>query len=135
MNEDELYPEKSLLIAYLLWLPPLGILGAHKFYLNRPFLGIAYFCTGGLLLIGWIYDLFTLPRQVDEFNERIDVFFDLHDQEIEELEDEIDALRERLRDQGSDAELGKVKARVRELEQQIADARNQQSETAQPDSS
>ncbi len=134
MHEDELYAEKSVLIAYLLWLI-LGILGAHKFYLNRPILGIAYFFTGGLLLIGWIYDLFTLPRQVDEFNERIDVFFDLHDQEIEELEDEIDALRERLRDQGSDAELSKVKARVRELEQQIADARNQRSETARSDSS
>jgi TM2 domain-containing membrane protein YozV len=133
MNEDELYPEKSLPIAYLLWLV-LGILGGHKFYLNRPFLGIAYFFTGGLLLIGWIYDLFTLPRQVDEFNERYDVFLDLHDQEIEELEDEIDDLTEKLRNHGSDAELSKVKARVRELEQQIADARNQQSETAQPDS-
>ena len=134
MNEDELIPEKSLLVAYLLWLPPLGFLGAHKFYLNRPLLGIAYFFTGGLLLIGWIYDLFTLPRQIDEFNERIDVFLDLHDQEVEELEDEIDELRERLKSRGSDAELSKVKARVRELEQQIADTRNQQSESAQSDS-
>ena len=124
MKEAEIYPEKSLLIAYLLWLA-LGILGAHKFYLNRPLLGIAYFLTCGLLLIGWIYDLFTLPRQIDDYNERIDEFLDLHDQEIEELEDEIDELRERLSSQGSDAELNKVKARVRELEQQIADAKNQ----------
>lgn len=101
MKDDVLYPEKSLLVAYLLWLV-LGVLGAHKFYLNRPLLGIAYFCTGGLLLIGWIYDLFTLPRQIDEFNERIDEFLDLHDQEIEELEDEIDELRERLSSQQSD---------------------------------
>ena len=133
MQEDELYPAKSLLVAYLLWLPPLGILGAHKFYLNRPLLGIAYFFTGGLLLIGWVYDLFTLPRQIDDYNERFDELLDLHDQEIEELEDEIDELRERLQSQGSDAELSKVKARVRELEQQIADARNQQSESTQSD--
>jgi len=132
MQQDELYPEKSLLVAYLLWLP-LGILGAHKFYLHRPLLGIAYFFTGGLLLIGWIYDLFTLPRQIDDYNERFDELLDLHDQEIEELEDEIDELRERLQSQGSDAELSKVKARVRELEQQIADARSQQSESTQSD--
>jgi TM2 domain-containing membrane protein YozV len=134
MQEDELYPAKNLLVAYLLWLPPLGILGAHKFYLSRPFLGVAYFFTGGLLLIGWIYDLFTLPRQTDEFNERIDEFLDYHDLEIEALEDEIEDLRERLSSQGVDAELHQVKARVRELEQQLANARNQQSESTQSDS-
>jgi TM2 domain-containing membrane protein YozV len=125
MNEEDLLPEKSLFVAYLLWLPPLGILGAHKFYLNRPFLGLAYFLTGGLLVIGWVVDLFTLPRQVDMFNERIDEFLDLHDLEIEALEDEIDELRDRLTSRGSDAELRKVKDRVKELEKQLADARKQ----------
>ena len=134
MQEDELYPAKSLLVAYLLWLPPLGILGAHKFYLSRPFLGVAYFFTGGLLLIGWIYDLFTLPRQTDEFNERIDEFLDIHDLEIEALEDEIDELRDRLSSQVADAELHQVKTRVRELEQQLANAKDQQSESTQSDS-
>lgn len=41
-------------------------------------------------------------------------------------EDKIDELRERLGNQVPATELADVKARVRELEQQIADARNQQ---------
>ena len=127
MQEDEFYPEKNLVVAYLLWLF-LGIFGAHKFYLNRPLLGIAYFFTAGLLLIGWIIDLFTLPRQIDAYNERFDALLDLHDQEIDALEDEIDELRERLENQGSATDLAKVKAKVRELEQQIADARSQESD-------
>ncbi len=100
MQEDEFYPQKNLFAAYVLWFL-LGILGGHKFYLNRPLLGLAYFFTGGLILIGWIYDLFTLPSQVDAYNARIDEFFDLHDQELEELEDEIDELRGELRKQAS----------------------------------
>ncbi|MEE8304368.1 MAG: TM2 domain-containing protein [Candidatus Tectomicrobia bacterium] len=54
---------KSLLLSYLLWLVG-GLLGLHKFYLGRPFMGLLYFFTGGLFLIGWIVDFFTLPRQV-----------------------------------------------------------------------
>lgn len=54
---------KSLLLTYLLWLIG-GLLGLHKFYLGRPFVGLLYFFTGGLFLIGWIVDFFTIPRQV-----------------------------------------------------------------------
>jgi hypothetical protein len=54
---------KSLLLTYLLWLVG-GLLGMHKFYLGRPFVGLLYFFTGGLFLIGWVIDFFTLPRQV-----------------------------------------------------------------------
>lgn len=54
---------KSLLLSYTLWLFG-GPLGLHKFYLGRPFVGLLYFFTGGLFMIGWIVDFFTLPRQV-----------------------------------------------------------------------
>lgn len=54
---------KSLLLSYVLWLFG-GPLGLHKFYLGRPLVGLLYFFTGGLFMIGWIVDFFTLPRQV-----------------------------------------------------------------------
>lgn len=58
---------KSKGIAYLLWFF-LGVLGVHKFYLEKFAVGIIYLLTGGLFLIGWIYDLFTLGNQVDVYN-------------------------------------------------------------------
>jgi len=58
---------KSKGIAYLLWFF-LGVFGVHKFYLEKVAVGIIYFLTGGLFLIGWIYDLFTLGSQVDVYN-------------------------------------------------------------------
>jgi len=54
-------------IAYLLWFF-FGVFGVHKFYLNKIGVGIIYLLTGGLFLIGWIYDLFTLGNQVDVYN-------------------------------------------------------------------
>jgi hypothetical protein len=59
----------SLGIAYLLWLVSgFGALGLHRFYLGKIFTGILWMCTGGLLGIGCLYDLFTLPFQVREAN-------------------------------------------------------------------
>jgi TM2 domain-containing membrane protein YozV len=58
---------KSKGIAYLLWFF-LGVFGVHKFYLEKIAVGIIYLLTGGLFLIGWIYDLFTLGNQVDVYN-------------------------------------------------------------------
>lgn len=55
-------------IAYMLWFFG-GTLGAHKFYLDNFFMGVAYFFTAGFLGIGWLYDLFTLGRQVREYNQ------------------------------------------------------------------
>ena len=54
---------KSLLLSYLLWFFG-GFFGLHKFYLGRPLMGLLYFFTGGLFVIGWVVDFFTLPRQV-----------------------------------------------------------------------
>jgi TM2 domain-containing membrane protein YozV len=49
----------SKLIGYLLWI--FGFIGAHRFYYGRPITGTIYFFTLGLLLIGWIIDLFLIP--------------------------------------------------------------------------
>jgi TM2 domain-containing membrane protein YozV len=53
-------------MGYLLWL--FGFTGSHRFYYGKPISGTLYFFTFGLLLIGWIVDLFLIPsmdRQAD----------------------------------------------------------------------
>ncbi len=47
------------LSGYILWI--FGFMGAHRFYYGRPISGTIYFFTVGLLLIGWIVDLFLIP--------------------------------------------------------------------------
>jgi TctA family transporter len=66
-ENGEYFSDKSLVWAYLLCIP-LGFLGFHCFYLNKPFKGLLYLFTGGLCGIGVIYDLFTLPTQVENVN-------------------------------------------------------------------
>ncbi len=53
-------PTHSIVVGYLLWL--IGFLGAHRFYYGRQISGTIYFFTLGLLLIGWIVDLFLIPK-------------------------------------------------------------------------
>jgi TM2 domain-containing membrane protein YozV len=59
--------EKSLPASYLLW-AFLGPWGAHRFYLRDYGWGVIYLLTGGLFLVGWFIDAFTLPGQVDRAN-------------------------------------------------------------------
>ena len=49
----------------------LGVFGAHRFYLGRWVTGLLYLLTGGLLLVGVIYDFLTLNRKVDERNRQV----------------------------------------------------------------
>jgi len=49
----------SKVIGYVLWI--FGFMGAHRFYYGKRLTGILYFFTLGLLLIGWIVDLFLIP--------------------------------------------------------------------------
>ena len=44
------------LIGYLFWL--VGFSGLHRFYFGKPLTGTVWFFSGGLLLVGWIVDLF-----------------------------------------------------------------------------
>lgn len=46
----------------------LGIFGGHRFYLGKWLTGFIWLFTGGLFLIGWLYDLWTLNEQIDEVN-------------------------------------------------------------------
>lgn len=48
----------------------LGIFGIHRFYLEKWLTGLLYLLTGGLLLIGVIYDYWTLNAQISEINQR-----------------------------------------------------------------
>lgn len=49
----------SLSLGYVLWL--FGFTGAHRFYYGRPVSGTIWFCTLGLLGVGWLLDLFLMP--------------------------------------------------------------------------
>lgn len=64
----------NVAVAYLLWLVSgFGALGFHRFYLNKPATGVLWIFTGGLAMVGSVYDFFTLPRQVSEANLRLEV--------------------------------------------------------------
>lgn len=76
---------KSTLVSYLLFFF-LWWLGAHKFYLRQPFMGVFYLVgnaiaaalTAGIPFIGWlsyiplalvmVWDLFTIPVRVGYLN-------------------------------------------------------------------
>jgi TM2 domain-containing membrane protein YozV len=47
-----------------------GVLGLHRLYMGKYLTGLLYFLTGGLLLIGVLYDYWTLNEQVSEVNLR-----------------------------------------------------------------
>lgn len=59
----------SLPVAYLLWLfSGCGALGLHRFYLGKVGTGVLWVFTGGLAMVGSIYDLLTMRRQVEDAN-------------------------------------------------------------------
>ena len=61
---------KRTSVAYLWW-ALLGPFGAHRFYLGQVGWGLFYVLTFGLLLIGWVIDLFMLPEFVRCYNRRV----------------------------------------------------------------
>lgn len=112
---------RSTLIAYMLCFP-LGVLGLHKFYLHQPVRGVLYFFTGGLFVVGWLYDLVTLPVQVAHYNEE---YADdpgiqaLMEEEILDLEEELLDLQEEIKHLRSDGEAARLRKRIEELESQL----------------
>ena len=46
----------------------LGVFGIHRFYQGKIGTGLLWLLTGGLFLVGWLYDFWTLNEQVDELN-------------------------------------------------------------------
>ena len=49
----------------------LGLFGLHRFYMGKWLTGIVYLCTGGLFLIGVLYDFWTLNDQITVRNGEI----------------------------------------------------------------
>lgn len=58
---------KDYTVSWIL-LTFLGIFGVHRFYLGKWITGLIWLLTGGLFLIGLLYDLWTLNTQIDEVN-------------------------------------------------------------------
>jgi TM2 domain-containing membrane protein YozV len=46
----------------------LGFFGVHRLYMGKWVTAIIWFLTGGVFLLGWLYDLWTLNDQVDAVN-------------------------------------------------------------------
>ena len=55
-------------VAWIL-LTFLGVFGAHRLYLGKWLTGLVYLVTGGLLMVGVLYDYWTLNDQISEVNE------------------------------------------------------------------
>ncbi len=49
----------SVGLGYLLWI--FGFTGSHRFYFGKKWSGTLWFCTLGLLGIGWLIDVFLIP--------------------------------------------------------------------------
>lgn len=66
---NALPPQKSVFIAYILWLFG-GLFGIHHLYLHRDRHAFLWWCSlGGYFGIGWIGEIFTIPSYVRDANE------------------------------------------------------------------
>lgn len=54
--------------VYWILLTFLGLFGVHRMFMGKWISGLIYLCTGGLFLVGYAYDYFTLNEQIDELN-------------------------------------------------------------------
>ena len=55
-------------VAFVL-LTFLGLFGVHRFYMGKWLTGLLYLLTGGLFLIGILYDFITINQQISDLNE------------------------------------------------------------------
>ena len=47
----------------------LGLFGVHRFYLGKWITGLIWLLTGGLFLVGYLYDYWTLNAQIEAVND------------------------------------------------------------------
>lgn len=52
----------------------LGVFGVHRFYMEKWITGLLYLFTGGLFLLGVLYDYWTLNQQINELADERDRF-------------------------------------------------------------
>ena len=57
-------------VAWIL-LTFLGVFGIHRFHMGKWLSGVIYLLTGGLFLIGYIYDFWTLNDQLTILNSKM----------------------------------------------------------------
>lgn len=69
-SSQQQYDENShsVIMGYVMWI--FGFMGAHRFYYGKRISGTVYFCTLGLLFIGWLVDLFLIPSMDEEADMR-----------------------------------------------------------------
>ena len=48
----------------------LGVFGVHRMYMGKWISGLLYLLTGGLFLVGYVYDYWTLNDQISAINNR-----------------------------------------------------------------
>jgi TM2 domain-containing membrane protein YozV len=63
--------DKDYNVSWIL-LTFLGMFGVHRFYLGKWVTGLIWFFTGGLFLLGYLYDYWTLNEQIDEVHNAIE---------------------------------------------------------------
>ncbi|XP_046554980.1 uncharacterized protein LOC124264284 [Haliotis rubra] len=61
LHHPELRGRKYLMDAYLLWLPPFGLLGFHHIYLGNVYTAIVYMISLGAIVLGWLLDICFVP--------------------------------------------------------------------------
>jgi TM2 domain-containing membrane protein YozV len=62
--------EVSFNVSWIL-LTFVGVLGIHRMYMGKWITGILYLLTGGLFLVGVLYDFWTLNEQISTRNREI----------------------------------------------------------------
>lgn len=62
--------EVSYNISWIL-LTFIGVFGVHRMYMGKWLTGILYLLTGGLFLVGVLYDFWTLNSQISERNREL----------------------------------------------------------------
>ena len=56
------------MVGYLVWL--IRYAGSHRCYYGKALTGIQWFCTFGLLEVGWLIDFFLIPAMDAEADRR-----------------------------------------------------------------
>ncbi len=66
--QQEFYPGNTDYTVAWVLLVFFGVFGLHRFYQGKIFTGLLYLLTGGLLGVGYIYDVLTMNDQISGIN-------------------------------------------------------------------